>query len=42
MTFTVSQFVDFLREHLRTTVGEVVVQGEVSDFRERGDNLVFF
>lgn len=42
LTFTVSQFVDFLREHLRTTVGEVVVQGEVTGYRERGDNLVFF
>lgn len=42
LNFTVSQFVDFLREHLRTTVGEVVVQGEVTGYRERGDNLVFF
>lgn len=42
MLFTVSQFVEFIREHLRTTVGEVVVQGEVSDYRQRGDQLVFF
>lgn len=42
ITFHVSEFVDFLREHLRTTIGEVVVQGEVSGYRERGDNLIFF
>ncbi|MBI3115397.1 MAG: exodeoxyribonuclease VII large subunit [Candidatus Kerfeldbacteria bacterium] len=42
MIFSVSEFVDYLREHLRTTVGEVEVKGEVSGFRERGDSLVFF
>ncbi len=42
ISFKVSEFVDYLREHLRTTVGEVVVQGEVTGFRERGDSLVFF
>lgn len=42
LTFSVSQFVDYLREHLRTTVGEVTIQGEMTGYRERGDNLVFF
>lgn len=42
LTFTVSEFVDFLRAHLRTAVGEVTVRGEVTNYRRRSDDLVFF
>lgn len=39
---TVSQFVEAIRGLLRETVGVVTVQGEVTNFRDRRDDLLYF
>ncbi|MFA6512051.1 MAG: exodeoxyribonuclease VII large subunit [Patescibacteria group bacterium] len=41
-TYSVSDFVDLVRAELAERFGEVVVQGEVVDFRPSNQSLVFF
>ena len=40
--FSVSEFVEAIRVILQDKVGEIKVQGEVTDFRPRHGNLIFF
>lgn len=40
--FSVSEFVDAMRVVLQDKIGEIKIQGEVTDFRPRQGNLVFF
>lgn len=39
---TVSQFIESIRGLFRETFGPVTIQGEVTGYRERGDQLVYF
>lgn len=41
-TYTVSEFVQTIRNYLKEDIGPVVIQGEVTNFRQPKGNLIYF